>query len=434
MRFDFYAFRVRVFGTIYSEGDGPPHRAQELLDELRAEKGAPLLPNLRSASLRIQSISSRHEIAFITAVAPPSLSEFALTLPASRGEPLVDQIRPLAASCPTVTQATFYVDRASADIASLAAVIELWPSLRTFALRFSLDQDWRDQDTVMDRQLLQALAMNPSIENLEFDLALRNFRDPIYSTNGQSLNPVGAFKTLRKLGITADNTAILQAVLDDISSPTLQELNVSTGDTQVVAQFPQYLEACTLAGTLKRLTIASRPWPGLPNTTTMSAYHILPLKNLHRLQHLDLYLGHSYTYVLETSDDDWAILASSWPRLQTLCVHDGKDHGSPPSVLPTYRALVHLARHCRELCRVVMTIIDTMPSSDSALPDALLADTQFLDLRLRVLTILPGDERYSYRSGTEQTQYFADMTWEQAMELRHRPRDEDAGSESLGED
>ena len=417
-RFDYYARRVREVVASNQDNDGPPHRSLCLLEPLRSAKGEPLLPNLCSVTLQV-GLSGVHSVKFITNIAPTSLRNLSLRLHASSlNSGGNHSLQEFAAQYFSIRRVTFDIDLDAADAATLAGLVTNWHSLSSFNLCSvpGLRVHNSPHDPAKIRRLLTNLSMLPDLEELEFE-SLLHYNPHEHPGADQPL----VFRRLRYLTITSNFAGIVQALLEAISSRFLRELRVRAYDFPAVHGVLRYIRSCGFWNTLERLTVTV---PLEPRVEERDAMFVLgsdlqPLTHLHNLRELSLQIGRRGlpSCHFETTDNDWKLLASSWPLLRDLDISDGEGTSLRAWTRPTYRSLVHLARHCPNLASVSMTVLK-MKSTSLEVASAFESDTRSLPLHahdiylsLRVLDAHP------YKIHPPPRGYFEEFTWERAMQV-----------------
>ena len=390
-RFDFYARRVRILDVCTLDSEGPPHRSQAMLKELREMKDAPLLPHLRTATITLHRdiVLSYDPIDLIAQTAPQTLTEVGLAI-VERGADNLDQAREFAYNLPALVEAFPAVLRVSltvppgVDFARIARSVARWRKLRSFALSVE-GTCCAGPANIMDYRLLQELSAHPTLLDLKLAINWPGFYEAqVPGREALSGEPI-TLGTVRSLCLSYRDTVTARQIFEVMSLPALQELEVTTTELSLVTDLPPMLESRVSVCTLRKLSIIAAPYfishaaSHVRNGRVVSASFLRPLKHLHRLEELFLKVGviHS-SCTMETCDADWDDLAPSWPRLRILVVEDSHGAGisnGPSVTFPSVRTLVHLARHCPELRSITMTLrgkgrkesdARTLATSDSA--------------------------------------------------------------------
>ena len=389
------------------------------MNELRKFKNAPLLPNLRSIGISQNWIPPVDKTGFVLTVAPPSLEAIDLHLYIDKNGQAPVGFPKLIDCCPAIQRVTFHLHADTAYLLMLLKILGRWRKLRCVDLQCSIyDLRSTTSYSAMGR-FLAVLSTLPLLE--EFRLEWFTFFAPEAGDDGPSASEVPtpiSFQSLLRLRIQMEETSRAQAVLDRMSCPSLQELTIATCDTPSMTDIPQYLAICSFSSILRNLTIESYPLKP-QDDAVIRASSLLPLKHLHNLHHVCLRITRGlHAPFIETSDDDWAILAPSWPLLQSLAVIDGLGTSTTSQASrPTYRSLESLAQHCPDLREITMTLVES-PPLPSAEGDARAVHNpaRLPSLRLRILTVLP-DQSKVLRNDMKIPENFQDFTWEDAMAL-----------------
>lgn len=450
-RFDFYARRIRILVVEYFDGDGPPHRSQALLNKLHAIKGAPLLPNLRSATWQITVAKPTNLVAFVTCIAPSSLTEISVALGSWQlMQNLSVDLHAFARSFPAIQRAAFNTGP-EVDLAILAGMVKHWRELRGFRLGIMAIQLRDGFVTIMDYHLLDVLSKLPKLNDLQIDTMIGSNKTRLSAREAFPDRPF-LFRTLRRLSANSRhsrNANVVQTLLKDILPPSLQELDVLTTDYSVFTDLPAMLQTCTFSCKLRKLDISMYPWGiGLDDAFVVPASDLFPIVHLHGLRQLTLRLVEGAGgFVFDVGDDDWAVFASSWPSLRDLSVTDGTGLSGRTNIRSTFQTLAHLAQHCPELSSVTLTLLDTADAPSHLKSDTLHVHTCLQRLRLqysviddlagfasRIAQIFPRltaitrmaiPENPTPWERRQDTDLFEECTWEELMQLVKRYREQD---------
>lgn len=322
-----------------------------MLDTLCKLRNGPLLPRLQTIGVHRKLPCDI--VQFSAIIAPPTLTEINLDL----HELKAGTLPALATSCPAVQHARFVTDPWTGDSAELADTVPLWRGLREFSLRVTLLNTRGSRPTtpiILDYRLLHELSMLPVLDKLRIDMypAVSN---PQFRGGNRFLERPFLFRSLLRLALSGD-TSLIRVMLEDISSPSLLELEIRSHDTSVFSVPEPLIRDRPFVRDLQKLKIVySQPQNGHHGTVVLGAF-LLPLSHMHRLRELSLSIGNFFmiTYPIESTDADWGACVPSWPHLRRLEIIDG----NRAATRPTMRTLVLLARHCPRLESIEMTMCE----------------------------------------------------------------------------
>ena len=253
-----------------------------MLDGLYRIKNAPLLPNLRHASIQKHSVAhSCDAVHLLSCICPPELTELSLIYPVgpTRRALAGNELPALASACPSVQRAALTVDPADFSFITLAETIVHWRRLSNLKLCVASTKGTTTV-TVVDNELLHTLSNLPALAELTVRMGGWTHQVQL---RGEDLPYT--FRTLRRLHISVGDVTITKTLLEEISSPGLRELEITTGDVAVFSDLPLSLPQQPFTASLTKLSISGNRQSGGHNIVTPGSA-LLPLIHLRHLQYL----------------------------------------------------------------------------------------------------------------------------------------------------
>ena len=380
IRFELYARRIYVLNCTPYNWEDSPRYARGVERTLRAIKGAPLLPNLRSATAQMPVAEPTDSLSLITSVSPSSLMAIgSVCCPTAEDSP--DALLTVARHFLAIQDANFLLGSdISAALRILAGAVERWCELRRLSvcIRSNFGPVFFPSD-----ELVNALSALTKLNEFRIDVNMRRDRLRFIARIILPNRPL-AFHSLLWQDLSAYKPDFVQSILDDVSLQSLNELSVVTTSFAVYPTFLAILSRCALSRTLQRLDITTySAWVIPEEPMVVTAAHLAPLTHLHRLRHLSFTLE-SAGGRFDVGDDEWATLAASWPALEQLAIKDAAQVRFAENIRATSQTLVHFARSCPRLSSITLALLNTPDASSQVERDTLPVHDRLQRLQLHI--------------------------------------------------
>ena len=345
----------------------------------------PLLPNLQDlswgADASINFVSRSPSFQLIECYVTPNLQSLTWSNHGYRKQDdWLALFAALPSRCPDLRNLDLSINLSTFDDFSLPVVIDQWKHLQR--IEFVLSNSGHDPRP-FSSELMAKLSSIPALHKLKLLTRTHNVYVASRGEDHQSCDPI-RFHTLHTLDIDADQReqGFTLALLRDSVFHTLRHLRVLASPA-IFRDLLSILHYSIPHDTLETFRFDGDCDLGPESQSTIGLKELRPLLKYRNLRdlHIRITIGIPYIGIIvegaqvaiQLTDADWEVMARAWPHMQSLHIFgSGSMEIEPSFVGPSYRAFVHLVRHCPDIEDIGLFIsepsglldeLDVLPSS-----------------------------------------------------------------------